>query len=110
MDWLRRDLISPAAALTLLQKEDVIPVRVVTGVDMVKGKSGYVRVVARNNGPQNAVGKVTVKFNGVALTPFNPDDGMNNMPPTGVNVTFDFEFKPDVAGENLEINASISIY
>lgn len=84
---------------------DIIPIQVVTGVDMVKGKSGYVRVVARNNGPQNAVGKVTVTFNGEELTPVGND--WRNMQPDASNYTFDFEFKPDVAGSNLVINASI---
>ncbi|MDP3698373.1 MAG: hypothetical protein Q8R47_02190 [Nanoarchaeota archaeon] len=99
-----------AVASADLQIIDIIPIQVVTGVDMVKGKSGFVRVVARNNGPQNAVGRVTVTFNGGALTPFNPDDGLNNMPSTGENRTFDFKFKPGVVGDDLAINASISIY
>jgi hypothetical protein len=88
---------------------DIIPIQVIPNVDMVKGKSGFVRIIAINNGQNHAVGKVTVTFNGSNLEPYNNND-INNMPPTGENVSFDFVFKPDIEGENLVINASIRFY
>ncbi len=85
---------------------DVIPIQVVPDVDMVKDKSGYVRVVAVNNGPYGEIGNVSVTFNNDYLTPVGYS---NKTMPVGTNVSFDFYFKPTVVGTDLPINASIEV-
>jgi hypothetical protein len=87
---------------------DVIPIQVIPNVDMVKGKSGYVRVIVHNYGPLNATGKVNVTFEGTSLTPFDPVSASKFIL-VGANETFDFNFKPQVAGIDKVISASVSI-
>lgn len=87
---------------------DVIPVQVIPDVDMVKGKSGYVRVIVRNYGPLNAVGQVNVTFDGNPLTPYNPANASNFIL-NGTNGTFDFSFKPNSIGSNKAVIANVTI-
>ena len=87
---------------------DVIPVQVIPDVNMVKGKSGYVRVIVHNNGPLNATGQVNVTFDGNPLTPYNPANASKFIL-NGINGTFDFSFKPEVAGNNKVISANVTI-
>jgi hypothetical protein len=89
---------------TDLQILDVIPIQVVPGVPMVKDKTGIVKVIAKNNGPNQASGTVSVKFNDQNL---NPDGSATKSMPLYQNVTFYFTFKPTIIGTNLLINATI---
>jgi hypothetical protein len=87
---------------------DIIPIQVIPDVDMVKGKSGYVRVIVHNYGPKNATGQVNVTFDGSALPPYNPLNASNFIL-NGTNSTFDFSFYPDSAGSNIVISANVTI-
>ena len=75
---------------------------------MVKDKSGYVRVIVHNYGPLNATGKVNVTFDGSPLTPYNPANASKFIL-VNTNESFDFSFKPAVAGNNKVISANVTI-
>jgi len=75
---------------------------------MVKGKSGYVRVIVHNYGPLNATGQVNVTFDGSPLTPYDPTNATLFIA-NGANETFDFSFKPDTAGSSKIISANVTI-
>jgi len=75
---------------------------------MVKGKSGYVRVVVHNYGPLNATGQVNVTFDGSPLTPYDPTNA-SKFVIVGTNETFDFNFTPTIAGNNKQIVVNVSI-
>ena len=83
---------------------NVIPVQVIPDVDMVKGKSGYVRVIVRNNGPYNATALVNIEYEGVQLPIY---DNSTKFIANGENKTFDFKFKPMNAGTNKTISATV---
>ena len=85
---------------------DVIPIQVVPDVPMIKDKSGVVKVVALNNGPDSGSGTIYVKFNGQSLS---PDGTATKSMPVNQNVSFYFIFNPDTEGTNLLINASIEV-
>jgi len=87
---------------------DVIPIQVIPDVNMVKGKSGYVRVVVHNYGPLNATGQVNVTFDGSPLTPYDPTNA-SKFVIVGTNETFDFNFTPTIAGNNKQIVVNVSI-
>lgn len=87
---------------------DVIPIQVIPNVNMVKDKSGYVRVIVHNYGPLNATGQVNVTFDGISLTPYNPANASKFIL-NGMNESFDFNFKPEVAGNNKVISANVTI-
>lgn len=87
---------------------DVIPIQVIPYVDMVKGKSGYVRVIVRNNGPLGATAVVNITFDGSPLAPYNPANAERSIT-NGNNATYDFYFKPMEAGNNKEIVANVTI-
>ena len=86
----------------------IIPIQVIPNVDMVKDKSGYVRVIVHNYGPLNATGKVNVTFDGSPLTPYNPANASKFIL-VNTNESFDFSFKPAVAGNNKVISANVTI-
>lgn len=83
---------------------DIIPVQVIPNVDMVKGKSGYVRVIVHNSGLYNATALVTVAFEGNTLIPINSTKLIVN----GSNQTYDFIFKPNISGNNKVIVANVT--
>lgn len=85
---------------------NVIPIQVVPDVTMIKDKSGVVKVVAINHGPDSASGTVSVKFNGQNL---NPNGSATKSMAVNQNVSFYFTFKPDIEDTNLVINATISV-
>jgi hypothetical protein len=84
---------------------EVTPIQVIPHVDMVKGKSGYVRVIVHNYGLFNATALVSVTFDGTPLPLGNATKLIIN----GSNETFDFDFIPDVIGNNKIISANITI-
>ena len=87
---------------------DVIPIQVIPNVNMVKGKSGYVRVIVHNYGPLDATALVNVTFDGNPLVPYNPANASKFIA-NGNNQTFDFNFKPEIAGNNKVISANVTI-
>lgn len=87
---------------------DVIPIQVIPNVDIVKGKSGYVRVIIKNLGNLNATGKVNVTFEGTPLVPYNPTSA-SKLIIAGTNESFDFIFKPEIVGNNMIISANVSV-
>ena len=99
---------NPCAYGTDLAILEVIPIQVIPNVDMVKGKSGYVRVVVHNYGPLNATGQVNVTFDGSPLVPYNPANATLFIA-NGANETFDFSFTPDSFGSNLAMIANVGI-
>lgn len=99
---------SSCAQETDLAILDVIPIQVIPNVNMVKGKSGYVRVIVHNYGPLNATGQVNVTFDGNPLAPYNPTNASKFIL-VDMNETFDFNFKPDVAGTNKIISANVVV-
>ncbi|MBI2207994.1 hypothetical protein HYU50_00705, partial [Candidatus Woesearchaeota archaeon] len=82
---------------TDLEILEVIPIQVVRDVDMVKGKSGIVRVVVKNKGPLDANATVNATLDGVLLNPY-PADVLNKTINVSKNQTFDFSFKPTQTG------------
>ncbi|NQU98004.1 hypothetical protein HQ533_00915 [Candidatus Woesearchaeota archaeon] len=95
-----------ATEIADLEILEIIPIQVVPYVDMVKDKSGYVKVVAVNNGPITPVdGTVSVKFNGNSLSSETPTRPMT----LDKNVSFYFNFTPNVTGTDLVINATIEV-
>ncbi|MFH1328933.1 MAG: hypothetical protein ABIH76_08880 [Candidatus Bathyarchaeota archaeon] len=94
---------SPSADLKIV---DIVPIQVVPGVEMVKDKSGIVKVLARNIGGYPAYGTVTVMYDGSPL----PSDGNATQPmPVNVTKTFYFNFTPTITGNNRPINATIEV-
>jgi hypothetical protein len=85
---------------------EVIPIQVIPNVDMVKGKSGFVRVIVHNNGPVDATGQVNVIFDGAPLVPVN--NNATKLVANQTNVSFDFVFKPNVTGSKV-INANVTV-
>ncbi|MFC1648960.1 hypothetical protein ACFL1B_05910 [Nanoarchaeota archaeon] len=94
---------------TDLEIINLIPIQVIPGVDMVKDKSGFVRVVVRNNGAIGANGSVVVTFNGVELDASDGFGGANQVVAANKTVNYTFDFKPTVAGENLIIQANVTV-
>ena len=99
---------NPCAYGTDLAILEVTPIQVIPNVNMVKGKSGYVRVIVHNYGPLNATGQVNVTFDGSPLTPYDPTNATLFIA-NGANETFDFSFKPDTAGSSKIISANVTI-
>ena len=87
---------------------DVIPIQVIPDVNMIKDKSGYVRVIVENKGDIGVTGQVNVTFDGNPLTPYNPVNAEGYIV-AGTNATFDFNFKPNTAGNNKAISASVAV-
>lgn len=82
--------------------------QVIPNVDMVRDKSGYVRVIVYNHGPSSATALVNVTFDGNILTPYNPSNASKYIT-ADANESFDFNFKPEVSGNNKIIIANVSI-
>lgn len=82
---------------TDLEILEIIPIQVVRGIDIVKGKSGIVRVVVRNNGPLNASGTVNVTLDGSLLNTFQGESD-TKLILANQNETFDFSFNPASIG------------
>ncbi len=96
------------ANYTDLEIIDVIPIQVIPDVDMVLDKSGYVRVIVRNNGPLDANATVNVTFEGNPLTPYQPANATIHIN-ADTNATFDFHFKPNISGNQKTITANVSV-
>lgn len=96
-------ITGPSGDLHIL---DVIPIQVVPDVDMIKDKSGIVKVIAINNGSNEVSGTVSVTFNGGSLPPIG---SATQSMPVNVNKTFYFTFVPDVSEDNLAITATIDV-
>lgn len=84
----------------------VTPIQVVEGVEMIKDKTGIVRIIARNRGPDLATGTVSITFNGQSLI---ANISATQSMPVNQNVSFYFNFKPSITGNGLIINASIIV-
>ena len=78
---------------TDLEILEIIPIQVVRNVDMVKDKSGIVRVVVRNNGPLDANATVNATFDGSLLSAYR-GEVLTKTINVSKNQTFDFSFKP----------------
>jgi hypothetical protein len=93
-------------AIADLEILSVKAIQVVEDVEMIKDKTGVVKVIAKNKGPDDASGTVTVIFSGQSLT---ANESTTKSMVVGHNVSFYFNFKPTVTGNNLIINATISV-
>jgi len=97
---------------TDLEIVDIIPIQVIPDVPMVRGKSGYVRVIARNNGPSEVgpygYGTVRAWFDGHELDAVG---SATKSMPLYQNVSFDFILEADdidTAG-TVVVNASLEV-
>ncbi len=91
---------------------NIIPIQVIPNVPMVEGKSGYVVVNVTNYGTSPAKAYVQAWFNGESLMMerdifYTFGNWNNHTVDPGQNVWFVFKFNPDVAGDNLTLNASV---
>lgn len=85
---------------------NIIPIQVIPGVDMVKDKSGFVRVIVYNNGSNPTYAKVTISITGISADYYTlPIYSTVN---SYQNQTFDFEFKPTSIG-SANITANVSL-
>ena len=89
-----------------LEVLSVKAIQVVEDVEMIKDKTGIVKVVAKNKGPDDANGMVSLTFNGQSLA---ANGSATKTMTVGQNVSFYFNFKPNITGNNLIINATISL-
>ncbi len=93
--------------ITDLAVVDIIPVQVVKNVDLVKGKSGIVRIVVSNYGNQSANGTVTTSFDGQQLSIHSGDQSTKLINPSQ-NISFDFDFNPNSTGTK-QIVANVTV-
>jgi hypothetical protein len=95
---------------TDLEIVNIIPIQVIPDVDMVAGKSGYVRVIVRNNGPSNATAYVEAYYNGNSLSLATDLEGNENnrFIPIYENKTFNFECRFPTSGMNRTIHALVN--
>ncbi|MCG2718322.1 MAG: hypothetical protein L6408_05750 [Nanoarchaeota archaeon] len=94
--------IAKVGVPTALQITDIIPIQVVEGVDLVKDKSGIVRVVVKKNSPDDIRAKVKLSFDGEQV-----DDEKEVILNEEIN-NIDFIFKPDREGTNLKLKAEVA--
>jgi len=85
---------------------DIIPIQVLPDVDMVKDKSGFVRVIVFNDGPNDAHATVTVTFDSNQLEPASHSSDEADID-NKQSYNFDFDCDFDVAGDNIEIAANV---
>src|SRR3989344_5989735 len=105
INWYESNL-TPANS-TDLEILEIIPIQVVKDVDMVKDKSGIVRVVVKNKGPLNANAIVNATLDGNLLSVY-PGDSATKLINVSKNQTFDFSFNPSTVGTS-SIIAEVSV-
>ncbi|KYK25222.1 hypothetical protein AYK26_06405 [Euryarchaeota archaeon SM23-78] len=92
---------------------NIIPIQVVSGVDMVKDKSGYVVVNVSNTGNNKATVNVSAWFEGIKLNISKDVFTFLNINPKSLSANsstlFIFDFTPHLNGTNKIINSSIKI-
>jgi hypothetical protein len=91
---------------TDLQIVDVIPIQVVPGADMVKGKAGYIRVLVYNDGDIDATATVSVTFDGDPLPLALYDVDVKEIKKHTIEV-FDFYCRFEDEGQNIPITANV---
>lgn len=97
-DFLLVKLSPPV--VTPLQITDIIPIQVVKDVDLVKDKTGIVRIVIESS-ESGVKAKIRLFFEGELVEPEKEvelNKGSNNV---------DFIFKPDKSGTNLKLRAEV---
>lgn len=93
---------------------DIIPVQVIPGKDLIKGKKGYVIVNVTNQGNNSAYAHVEAWLNGIPLTlatnSFSTLININDalIPPNNDRL-FIFQLNPLNTGSDLLLNASVEV-
>jgi len=102
-----------SSGTTDLAITNIIPIQVIPDVDMIKGKIGFVVVNVTNKGNNSSKGYVRAWFNGNELPLseriFSFANINNRTILPGAEAWYVFYFRPETAGNNLIINATIQV-
>ncbi|MBU1051493.1 MAG: hypothetical protein KJ718_02980 [Nanoarchaeota archaeon] len=86
---------------------DIEAIQIIPDVDLVKGKTGIIKVTITNYADNSTSGLVNVTFDGFALTIANGDMHTKEIP-ANQNITFLFDFTPSSTGTK-EIVANVTV-
>ncbi|MBS3098775.1 hypothetical protein J4462_01035 [Candidatus Pacearchaeota archaeon] len=86
-----------AGVTTDLAVVDIEAIQIIPNVNLLKGRTGIIRVTVTNYGPEPTNGTVTAKFDGSSLSIASGDTATKPIP-VNQNVTFLFDFTPSSTG------------